>query len=69
MNSVPFISHHLFVSAAGHENRPQVKRARNQNETNGPNGPGAEQRVPAKPIVESEVPRQLELLAGVAGAG
>ena len=69
MNSFPFISHHLFVSAAGHENRPQVRSVRNQSETNGPNEPVAAQRVPAKPVVESEVPRQLELPAGVAGAG
>jgi hypothetical protein len=69
MNSFPFISHHLFVSAAGHENRPQVKTARNQNEASGANPLLAARNVPAERVVEPETPRQLELLAGAAGAG
>jgi hypothetical protein len=67
MNSFPFISHHLFVSAAGHENRAQVKPARNPSETK------AETLREARQLPESavapETPRQLELLAGTAGTG
>ena len=69
MNSFPFISHHLFVSAAGHENRPQVKAPRDPVTVKEPDGRLAAPEVPAKRIVQADVPRQLELLAGVAGAG
>jgi hypothetical protein len=69
MNSSPFISHHLFVSAAGNEKRPQVKPSRNQRETKVPNRQSSTRDALEKRVLESEVPCQLELLAGVVGAG
>ena len=63
-----FISHHLFVSAAGHENRAHVKPAPNQ-EPRGADLPGVRRESPAERTQEPEAPRQLELLAGMAGAG
>jgi len=68
MNSFPFISHHLFVSAAGHENRAQVKPARNQSETSAGESLREARKLPAGSAVAPETPRQLELPAGKAGA-
>ena len=69
MNSSPFISHHLFVSAAGQEKRAQVRPSRNQKEGKVANRPPSRRDAVEKRGLESEVPCQLELLAGVAGAG
>ena len=68
MNSFPFISHHLFVSAAGHENRAQVKSALNQNEVSGTEPSIAAREALAERAAEPEAARQRELLAGAAGA-
>ncbi len=41
MNSLPFISHHLFVAAARHENRSRRKPARSAPPPRRPVGSGA----------------------------
>jgi len=69
MNSFPFISHHLFVSAAGHEKTAHVKAARNQGEIRGGDSPRAARKVAPESAAAPEGPRQLDLLAGMAGAG
>jgi hypothetical protein len=69
MNSFPSISHHLFVSAAGHEKRPQSRAG------GGPSHPSAATRrvstreARTNRVVETDTPQQLELLAGVVGTG
>lgn len=69
MNSLPSISHHLFVSAAGHENRPQSRAGRSPGHSRETTRRGTTREAPAKRVVETDAPRQLELLAGLVGAG
>jgi hypothetical protein len=64
MNSLPFISHHLFVSAAGHENRPQSRAGREPDHSKAASRRVTTREVPAKAVVDTDAPRQLELLAG-----
>lgn len=70
MNSSCFISHHLFVSAAGHENQARVRSARQPREAR----PGSSRRrarsvSEAGNEPEAEAARQMELLAELTAAG
>jgi hypothetical protein len=68
MNSSCFISHHLFVSAAGHENRARVKSTRQPREV-AANSRRRRPGLAGAAANELEGPRQMELLAELATAG
>src|SRR5690348_17302903 len=69
MNSFPSISHRLFVAAAGHENRPQSRAGGGPSDSKEASRRGTARERSAKRVVQTDTPRQPELLAGVAGAG
>jgi len=58
MNSTPFISHHLFVSAAGHENRPQSRAGRSPSRSKAVAGRRTKHEAPTKRVEETEAPQQ-----------
>ena len=68
MNSSCFISHHLFVSAAGHENRAQVRPSPKPREPETSASRGRTRPV-NKAANEPKAALQMELPAALAAAG